>query len=86
LQRVAQNTREVDPRLQMEWPKIGLPLWEVFKRLGRPSSMGGIERIPSQEIVAYQQLRNVRFTSWELDTLAMFDSIAIEIANKKAEG
>jgi len=69
----------------LEWPKLGVPIWEAFKRLGRPSSMGGPERITTQEIIAYQTLYEVRFTRWELDTLAMFDAIAIEVSNTKAE-
>jgi len=64
---------------------LGRPIWEAFKRLGRPSSMG-VEKISTQEIIAYQTLYNVRFTRWELEALAMFDAIAIELSNKKAEG
>jgi hypothetical protein len=86
LKRVAKNTGEVDPRLLLGWPKHGRPLWEAFTRLSRPSSMGGMERISSQELIAYQQLWGVRFTRWELETLAMFDSIAIEQSNRKSEG
>lgn len=70
----------------MEWPKLGQPIWEAFTRMGRPPSMNGMEKISAQEIVAYQSLYGVRFTRWELDTLAMFDAIALEISNKKTEG
>lgn len=54
--------------------------------MGRPPSMNGIEKISAQEIVAYQSLYGVRFTRWELDTLAVFDAIALEVSNKKIEG
>jgi hypothetical protein len=83
LQRLAKNTGKADPRLFIEWPALGRPIWEAFTRLGRPPSMNGMERITNQEIAAYQSVRKVRFTDWELDTLAMFDSIAIEISSKK---
>lgn len=45
--------------------------------------MNGVEAITNQEIAAYQSLRGIRLTEWELDTLALFDSIALEVLNKK---
>lgn len=62
---------------------MGRPIWQEFCRMGRPPSMNGMERITAQEIIAHQTLYSVRFTRWELDTIAMFDSIAVEISNKK---
>ena len=83
LQRLAKNTGKPDPRLSIEWPRLGQPLWDVFRRLGRPASMNGAEAITNQEIAAYQSIRRVQLTEWELDTLAMFDAIALEALNKK---
>jgi hypothetical protein len=82
LHRLAANTGKRDARLLIVWPRIGLPVWEAFTRLVRAPSMNGVERISTQEIAAYQDVYGVRFTRWELDMLAMFDAIAIEISNK----
>jgi len=45
--------------------------------------MNGMEPINMQEIQAYQNVRRVRLTDWELDVIDMFDSIALEISNEK---
>jgi hypothetical protein len=45
--------------------------------------MNGMEAITNQEIAAYQSVRRVTLTEWELDVIAMFDRIALEISNKK---
>lgn len=45
--------------------------------------MNGVESITNQEILAYQTVRRVRFTEWELDVIEMFDAIAVDILNKK---
>lgn len=79
---MAKNTGEVDPRLKIEWPKLGLPLWEAFKRLDRQPVMEGIGPITLAGIQAYQQLYRVRFTEWEIEILQMFDRIAMESARK----
>jgi len=67
----------------LECPLLCRPIWEAFTRLGRPPSMNGIERISNQELAAYQTVYGVRFSRWELDTLALLDAIAVEISNKK---
>ncbi|MYM31483.1 hypothetical protein GTP58_24420 [Duganella sp. CY15W] len=82
LQRLAVNTGKVDPRLQIEWPALGLPVWNIFQRLSRPASMSGALPISMQEVAAYQALRGIRLTEWELDVIELFDSIALEILNK----
>jgi hypothetical protein len=82
LQRLAKNTGEVDPRLNIAWPKLGRPLWEAFQRLDRQPSMGGLGPITLQGIQAYESLYRVRFTEWELDVLHIFDRIAMELSNK----
>ncbi|MBC7860286.1 MAG: hypothetical protein H7Z39_16255 [Burkholderiaceae bacterium] len=83
LQRLAKNTGKVDPRLAIEWPALGLPIWNEFKRLGRPPSMNGIEPIGALQIDAHQRVYRIRFTDWELDTIAMFDAIAMEVMSKQ---
>jgi hypothetical protein len=52
-------------------------LWETFWRLSlsRPRTEGGFGFIPLSEIVAYGRLHNVRFTSWEVDTLQLIDAL-----------
>ena len=77
---MAKNTGEVDPLLKIEWPRLGRPLWDAFRAMGRPPSMSGVAEISNQEILAYQQIEGVRFTSWELGVIRMFDAIAIEAA------
>jgi len=81
---VAKNTGEVDPRLEIRWPRLGLPLWDAYKRLDRQSVMDGIGPITLAGIHAYQSLYRVRFSEWELDVLQMFDRIALEALHKAA--
>lgn len=83
MQRLAANTGKVDPRLNIEWPQLGRPIWDAFRRLGRPPSMNGMEPIGMQEIAAYQDVYRIRFSGWELDVIGMFDAIALEISNKQ---
>jgi hypothetical protein len=85
LQRVAKNTREVDPLLTMEWPKAGRPLWDAFCKMGRPASVSGPGELTSQEILAYQQLWGVQFNRWELEVIHMFDGIAMEAHASKSQ-
>jgi hypothetical protein len=81
LQRLATNTGEVDSRLNIQWPKVGRPLWDHFRRLGRPPAMSGLAPISAQEIVAYQQLYGIRFNPWELGVIELFDVIAMDCAS-----
>lgn len=83
LQRLARNTGKNDPRLIVSWPAVGRPLWNAFRRLSRPASMGGALPITCQELDSYQRLYGVRFTPWELDVLASFDEVALEFLNKE---
>lgn len=83
MQRLAANTGNVDPRLAIDWPVEGRAVWAAFQRMGRPASINGVESITNQEIQAYQSVRRVQFTEWELDIIEMFDAIAVELLNKK---
>ena len=77
LQRLAKNTGEVDPQLNIEWPPVGRPIWEAFRRMGRSMSFSGPGPITPQDILAYQTLHGVRFSSWELEVIEQFDAIAL---------
>jgi hypothetical protein len=83
LQRAARNTGEPDPRLHVEWPRAGRPLWDAFRRIGRSMTMNGPGPIMPENILAFQQLHGVTFTSWELDVIDAFDAIALEAMHKK---
>lgn len=83
LQRAARNTGERDPRLHVEWPRAGRPLWDAFRRMGRSMTMNGPGPITPQDILAFQQLHGVRFTAWELDVIDAFDAVALEAMQKK---
>jgi hypothetical protein len=83
LQRAAANTTKVDPRLQMQWPPTGLPIWSVFKSLARQPSMGGIGAISQQEIQAWQSNHGIRLTPWELEVIEMFDGIVLSTHNQQ---
>lgn len=82
LQRLARNGKH-DPRLNVQWPRIGREIWGVFTQLGRPPSMSGLARITQAEIQAWQQNQRVRLTPWELELITVFDGIAIDAANKQ---
>jgi hypothetical protein len=84
LQRAAKNTGERDPRLNIEWPRVGRPIWDAFRRIGRSMTMDGPGPITPQDILAYQTLYCVKFTSWELEVIDAFDAVAIEAMHKKA--
>jgi hypothetical protein len=83
LQRLAANTGRVDPRLLVQWPKVGRPLWDIFNSLGRPPSMGGASAISQQEIQAWQHNHSTRLTPWELEMIQVFDRIAIATFSKQ---
>lgn len=69
--------------LKVAWPKLGRPIWDHFRKLGRPPSMDGLAAITAQEILAHQQLHSVKFTPWELEMIEVFDAIAMESASKR---
>lgn len=83
MQRLAVNTGKVDPRLLIEWPKVGRPIWGIFNSLGRASGMSGMSAISQQEIAAWQQNHGIKLTPWELEMIAMFDQIALEASAKQ---
>ncbi len=67
----------------MQWPKVGLPIWQIFNSLGRAPSMGGISPISQQEIQAWQHNHGIRLTPWELEVIQAFDRIAIDTSSKQ---
>lgn len=85
LQRLANNAGEVDPRLNIVWPRVGRPVWEAFRRLGRSMTINGPGPITAQDILAYQSLHRVEFSAWELEVIESFDAIALEAMYKKID-
>lgn len=83
LQRAVRNTGKPDPRLNIEWPRSGLPIWEAFRRIGRSYGPGGPGPIQPENILAYQQLHGVRFTAWELEVIEALDAVALEAMHAK---
>jgi hypothetical protein len=83
LQRDAKNGGAPDPRLTIEWPALGRPIWDAFRRMGRSVTMGGAGPILPENILAYQQLHGVRFTPWELEVIDAFDAVALEAMSKQ---
>jgi len=67
----------------VEWPRLGRPLWDAFRRIGRSMTMNGPGPIMPENILAFQQLHGVKFTPWELDVIDAFDAIAMEAMQKK---
>jgi hypothetical protein len=85
LQRLARNAGEVDPRLNIVWPRSGRPIWEAFRRIGRSMTINGPGPITAQDILAYQTLYRVEFSAWELEVIESFDAIALEAMYKKID-
>lgn len=83
LQRAAKNEGKADPRLNVEWPRAGLPIWNAFRRMGRSMGPSGPGPITAENILAHQQLHRVRFTDWELEVIEAFDAVALEAMHKK---
>lgn len=65
-----------DSRLLQRIPAAAQPLWHAFAQLSRMRSSGfsGPSAISPQDMLAWCQLHGIRFTPWELDTLADMDS------------
>lgn len=53
--------------------------------MGRSMTFNGPGPITPQDILAYQQLHDVRFTAWELDVIDAFDAVALEAMSKKKD-
>lgn len=85
LQRLAVNTGKVDPRLLVECPAAGTFIWNAFKTMTRTYTMGGPGPISMVEIEAWQRVNGMRLTTWELDMIHAFDSVALEMSQKKAK-
>jgi hypothetical protein len=83
LQRAAKNTGEQDPRLNIEWPRAGRPIWDAFRRIGRSMTTNGPGPITPLDILAYQTLYGLTFTPWELEVIDAFDAIALEAMHEK---
>ena len=72
-----------DPALIVDWPAIGRPLWDAFKRIGRSVSANGPGPILPENILAFQQLHRMRFSTWELEVIDAFDEVALEAISQQ---
>jgi hypothetical protein len=75
----------VDPRLTFEWPKQGKELWTIFQSLARQPGINGPGQISQQEIQAWQFNHGARLTPWELEMIAMFDRIEVDVMHKEKQ-
>jgi hypothetical protein len=55
-------------------------LWEWFWEMnsGRPVSQAGFLPLPATEILAWQELRDVRLAHWELDAVRVLDTFFLK--------
>ena len=90
LEAAAAASGRPDPLLQVPAVPRGCHgLLSAFNDLSasRPQGMGGACGIPPSEVQAWQQLRGLRLTGWELDTLALMDRAVLAAqaqSNRKA--
>ncbi len=81
LQRLAQNTGRVDPRLQAQVPAAAQHLWEVFVAFAAQRRSGmGMHPLTFADIQGWCGLYGVRLSPWELDTLFELDAATLRIA------
>lgn len=76
LEVAAAATGRPDPLLQAPAVPRGCQgLLDAFNDLSaaRPQGMGGAGAIPASEISAWQHLRGLRLSCWEIDTLTLMD-------------
>lgn len=53
--------------------------------MGRSMSFNGPGPITPQDILAYQELHGVRFSSWELEVLEQFDAVALDAMHSQQQ-
>lgn len=60
-------------------------LWGAFVEMnqGRASNGVGFCAISWQDLHAWQQVRRVELTDWELETIHLLDRVALATLNKK---
>ena len=80
LQRLYANTRKLDPRLNVQWPRGGRDLWNAFNSISREYGMGGSMPITTWGIESWQRLYHVTLTPWELEMIKVFDNIVLTAA------
>jgi hypothetical protein len=56
----------------------------VFNSLGRAPGTGGLSAISQQEIQAWQFNHGIKLTPWELEMIAVFDGIALDVSSKQS--
>ena len=84
MQRLHNNTGELDPRLGVACPPEGVYLWNIFNSLGRTGSQGA-SHISQQELLAWQTNYRTRLTAWEIDTLKAIDDVAAKAVTRNQQ-
>ena len=78
----AAATGRAEPELLERVPDGCSTLWRAFCDLSSARASGfGAAAVPHSEVLAWQQLHDVRLTGWESDTLRAMDIAALRILN-----
>lgn len=79
-----QHGGRADPRLAAQPPRGVEHLWFAFLDLhGARASEFGAAAIAPSEVLAWQTLRGVRLTAWEVETLAAVDRAVAAVMNEQ---
>lgn len=80
----AAHAGRADPRLEAQPPAGVDHIWRAFLDLHGSRATGfGVSAIAPSEVLAWQQLRGVRLTPWEVDTLAALDSAVVAVMSEQ---
>lgn len=85
---IEKGTRVKPKELQnlVELPEFAKECWSFFLALNATRVSGfGISPITYQEILAYFTLYGISPETWEVDVIKLFDSTAMEHAQKEQE-
>lgn len=85
LQRLEANTGRHDSRLDNALSEAAKPLWHLFAQLSARRGSGGFGPMPisPRDVQAWCEMRGLRLTPWELDTLdAMDDALLRAVAEQ----
>lgn len=73
-----------DPRLAAQPPRGVEHLWFAFLDLhGARVSGFGVSAIAPSEVLAWQTLRGVQLTAWEVETLTAVDRAVVAVMNEQ---
>jgi hypothetical protein len=85
---IEKGTRIKPKELQnlVELPQFAKECWHFFLSLNSTRNSGfGISPITYQEILSYFTLYGIEPETWEVDMIKLFDSIAMDHAQKEQE-